>query len=616
MKTNILWLRNDLRLEDNTALIQAVESSYKENVSLTLLFHINTEQVKVASYSNDYFFSALYVFYKKLKDLAADLLFLYGEPETTFKAFLAENKNINKLFFNFSERGYGLKRDKKVLEIFKENNIEVVSFLDKHLHSAEEVLTADGNNYKVFTPYYRKWAALPKKSILQFDKEKFKSLINNEFANPNKAEFDSILEKRKYNLESICGEEQAAEELREFVEYNLANYHDIRDDIFLNATSKMSKYLTTGQISIRQIYYVVLELEYSKGAESYLRQLAWRDFYNMIYHYNPEQDKQEIIEKYRFIKWNDDKYAFNIWKYGLTGYPLVDAAMRNLRQTGEMQNRLRMIAASFLVKDLLIDWRMGEAYFKEILLDYDSASNIGSWQWVASTGTDACPYFRVFNPTTQAKKFDKKGTYIKSILPELNDVESKYIHEPHKSKVGELDYPQPIVIHKEQRLKILEMYTSSNPYHYSTNMKNEFIKRYTLYGLSKLKNASKKQLIDFHSENKYLYFTYNITIKNKLGKILAEKRAYTELYTDYKKTLIQLFEQQPTVKKTINAYQHIYGYFKNKLMAEEIEEYHQLLERYREDNTCNDDELRRFFNQLANKYQIDYIQNQSLLREF
>ncbi len=616
MKNNILWIRNDLRFEDNTALIKAVETSYEENASLTLLFHINEEQVKVGTFSNDYFFSALNVFYEKLKSLGGDLLFLYGEPEAAFQEFLKEHKKINKLFFNASERGYGLKRDQKAIEIFKENNVDVSYFFDGHLHSAEDILNGEGTNYKVFTPYYRKWSSLQKGSILKFDKKKFKRVINRNFTNSYRAEFENVLKNRKHNFEDICGEDKAFESLQEFINDNLVNYENNRDDIFADANSGVSKYLATGQISMRQVYYAVVEEGDSRGSEAYIRQLAWRDFYNMVYHYNPEQYHQEIILKYRSIKWNRDKYAFHIWKFGLTGYPIVDAAMRNLLQTGEMHNRLRMIAASFLVKDLLIDWRLGERYFSEMLIDYDSASNIGSWQWVASTGTDACPYFRVFNPTTQSKKFDPKGRYIKSVLDELVDIEEKYIHEPHKSKSVELDYPQPIVVHKEQRLRVLDMYKSENPYDYSTNMKDEFTKRYTLFEIAKLKNGSKKQLIQFHSNNKYLYFAYSIVLKDTLGQILSQKRRYSELYNDYKMVLIQLLEEKPTEKKTVNAYDHMYGYFKNCLNSDEISEYNKLLQAYRKCGNGDDAPLKRFFNKVADKYCVEYIKNQTLIIEF
>ncbi len=615
MKNNILWIRNDLRFEDNTALLKAVETCHAEKVSLTLIFHINTEQVKQNTYSDDYFFSALNVFLQKIKTLGGDLLFLYGSPERAFRDYLKTNKNIDKVFFNISECGYGAVRDNIVVDILKENNIKICSFYDKHLHSATSILNGQGCNYKVFTSYYKRWMLLPKRKFLRFDKAKFQAVCCSDFENSYKVEFDKILVNRKTNFEEFCGLEQAFAELELFIEQGLKNYQDKRDDVFADSNSNMSQYLATGQISIRQVYHAALESGLGDGAECFIKQLAWRDFYNMVYYYNPEQAEKEIIAKYRFINWNQDKYAFHIWKYGLTGFPIVDSAMRNLIKTGKMHNRLRMITASFLVKDLLIDWRMGEKYFKDMLIDYDSASNIGSWQWVASTGTDACPYFRVFNPTTQSKRFDANGYYIKSSIAEFVSVDRKYIHEPHKCKMVNLEYPEPIVEHKVSRIKVLEMYKSASAPNYTTDMKYEFIKRYTLYKLSQIKTGTKKDLIEFHSNNKYLYFKYSITLKDKLGQLLAEKKPYSELYLEYRKTLVKLFEETPDVKKAVNAYQHIYGYFKKQIDKSEKEQYQVIMEEYLQSDD-NEFDLRRFFRKLADKYNVEYIKNQTLLSEF
>lgn len=203
-----------------------------------------------------------------------------------------------------------------------------------------------------------------------------------------------------------------------------------------------------------------------------LKELAWRDFYHMIYFTHPEQKNYELIEKYRNMDWQKDEEALNKWQAGQTGYPIIDAAMRQLNQTGWMHNRLRMIVASFLTKDLLIDWRQGEAYFARQLIDYDAASNIGGWQWAASTGTDAVPYFRIFNPITQGKKFDKDGTFIKQFVPELAQLPLKFVHEPYLMTNQEqadlqivlgTDYPLPIVDHNEARKRALDLYSKIEP---------------------------------------------------------------------------------------------------------------------------------------------------------
>ncbi len=616
MKNNILWIRNDLRFEDNTALIMAVESTCsvdesKENTKLTIVFHINTEQVKIGTFSNDYFFSAFNVFYEKVKALGGDILFLYGNPEQAFQELFDEHSDIKEVFFNASERGYGLQRDKKVIEIIRRNNADVSCFLDKHLHGADKILNGKGKQYKVFTAYYRKWSSLQKRGILKFDYDKFKRVINKDFYNRHKSQYDNIIESLKYDFESDCGEDIALTKLYGFIDENLIDYEDNRDDPFLNSNSSMSKYLSTGQISIRKVYHLALEEGYAKSIECFIRQLAWRDFYNMVYHHNPKQAGEEIIEKYRGINWNHDIYAFYIWKYGLTGYPIVDSAMRELMRTGEMHNRLRMITASFLVKDLLVDWRMGEEYFKDMLIDYDSASNIGSWQWIASTGTDACPYFRIFNPNTQSKRFDDKARYIKSVLNELLDVEERYIHKPYKMSDFNVDYPKPIVEHNEQRLKALGMYRAQCAY--KSNFKNEFIKRYILFEFQKIKEAGKKALVEFHSDNKYLYFTYSIELKDKLGRLLAQKMEYEQLYREYKTVLCELLDKIPNIGKTINAYEHMYGYFKDLVDSHEKSEYKRLITKYREVAEIDDRALKEFFIELIDKYDVPYIKRQTLL---
>ncbi len=612
---NVYWIRNDLRLRDNTALHHAIDYCLKHNEKLTLIFHINTEQLKEGVYSNDYFFSALNVFYRKIKDMGSDILFLYGSPKDAFTDFIYKYKNVNRVFFNASERGYGLKRDREVYLILKNNGIEVERFLDKHLHSANEVLNGAGKNYKVFTPYYNKWMSLNKSSVLAFDSQGFSKVINSDFVCDNKDKFVSVLNNRWTHFDSVCGEELAIEKLNEFVKNEISNYEVSRDIPILDSTSRMSKHLSAGEISIRTIYSRVIEMEDTLGKETYIKELAWRDFYNMIYSINPKQQYEEIIEKYRDVKWLRDKYLLNIWKLGLTGYPIVDAAMRQLKETGFMHNRLRMIAASFLVKDLLIDWRMGEQYFSEMLTDYDSASNIGGWQWVASTGTDACPYFRVFNPTNQSKRYDKEGDFIKKYLPELRQVPKKYIHEPSKYEVEMSDYyPKPIVIHKEQRLKVLDMYSNFVDYkYYDFNTKNEYIKRLLLYELNKLKQSSIKELMEFHARNKYLYFAYDQSIKDKLGRVIATNTDYQETFINYKCQLFELLDKQPNKGNYINAYQHIYGYFKKIANYEERENFAILLRDY-EKNVLGVEVINRFLLDLARKYNMNYIMKQSILR--
>ncbi len=250
----------------------------------------------------------------------------------------------------------------------------------------------------------------------------------------------------------------------------MEKYEQQRDFPELNKTSRISRYLRTGELSIRTVWESLQASSNSNGKTAFEKELCWRDFYHMIYVAFPNQKEESIQENYRNIEWENNREYFQKWQAGQTGYPIVDAAMRQLKKTGWMHNRLRMITASFLTKDLLIDWRWGEKYFQQMLHDYDPASNIGGWQWAASTGTDAVPYFRIFNPTTQSEKFDKYGNFIREFVPELYSLPEKWIHQPENMTIDQQkeygvvigkDYPFPIVNHKERRKLALTKYEFS-----------------------------------------------------------------------------------------------------------------------------------------------------------
>ncbi len=261
--------------------------------------------------------------------------------------------------------------------------------------------------------------------------------------------------------------DEASKQLNRFIQDQLAAYHANRDFPAQLGTSRLSPFLRIGAIGIRTVYHAVRQAPNSLGQATFLKELAWRDFYNMVYVAYPDQKTQPIQKAFSQIEWVNNPDWFQLWKEGKTGYPIVDAAMLQLQKTGWMHNRLRMIVASFLTKDLLCDWRLGEQYFQQQLIDYDAASNIGGWQWAASTGTDAVPYFRIFNPVTQGKRFDPKGEFIKAYLPQLEHVPEKYLHEPWKmpknlqesvSCIIGTDYAQPIVDHAKQREQAIAKY--------------------------------------------------------------------------------------------------------------------------------------------------------------
>lgn len=470
MNISLVWIRNDLRFEDNTALIEAVKNAKKDE-KILMIFYLDPKQLKPISYSHDYFFCALNTFYKSCLEKKLNIYFLYGEIQTCFSELIREFHKINKIYFNIDDCGYGAVRDSKIKEFLKNRNIDIIACHDHHINSANEVLKEDELNYKVYTPYYNKWKEKSSCLIQSIDYDKLQKIILNDFSNKSedgRNKFNEILENIKNDFSKLTGEKIAKESLEDFVNNRLSIYDEIRDYPYIDGTSRISKFLSTGQLSIRQVYQSLLEAPNSKGKEIFIKELAWRDFYNMIYHFYPNQKNEEIIEKYRNIIWENDDEKFEKWKEGKTGFPIVDAAMRQLKKEGWMHNRLRMIVASFFTKDLLMDWRIGEEYFSQMLIDYDSASNIGGWQWAASVGTDAAPYFRIFNPSTQGKKFDPEGKFIKKYLPELKDIPLKYIYEPFKyakkiNKECKIDvekiYFEPIVNHKEQRLRAIEMFS-------------------------------------------------------------------------------------------------------------------------------------------------------------
>lgn len=469
MANSVVWIRNDLRFHDNIALIEAV-NDIKEKDKLIFIFYLDPKLLKIGTNSHDYFFSSLNNFYKRCLEKDLDIYFMHGDLLDSFEKLLKEFKDIEKIYFNIDESGYGKIRDQKISNFLKERKIEVLSYHDHYIHSAKEILKNDNSYYKVYTPYYNKWKEKFKYGVQDINYDKLMKVKSNDFKDKDKEgkkKFYELMDNINSDFSQLVGEEKAREALKDFAKDKLSQYDVNRDFPYIDGTSRLSHFLSTGQISIREVFSTATNSPFSRGREVFIKELAWRDFYNMIYHFYPNQYKEEIIPKYRNIDWSYNEEDFIKWKEGKTGFPIVDAAMRQLKEEGWMHNRLRMIAASFLVKDLLIDWRMGEKYFSEMLVDYDSGSNIGGWQWVASVGTDAAPYFRIFNPTTQGKKFDPEARFIKKYIKELNDIPKKYIHEPYRytkqlQKQYDIEieklYYKPMVDHKTQRLKALEMF--------------------------------------------------------------------------------------------------------------------------------------------------------------
>lgn len=466
--TAAIWFRRDFRLQDNTALFHVLSSVSKNNTKWIAFFHLDDPIVNNRSLSlhHDYFFQTLIQFKDRLKNLGIQLHIITGGIEQAFEKLINRYPALSEVYVNQDLVGEGMKRDQFVKKNY--SDLRFHFFEDSFITHPLQVLKPDGNPYKVFTPYYRAWSKVKKAPPLRLDE----SILSLYSTNDDVVDDDGEL--KLHQLKNLCsqsfdriGENHALERLEHFLKVLLLNYKAHRDQPALMGTSRLSPYLKVGALSARTILYTALERQDSEGRETLIKELAWRDFYYMVYYFNPESKQREVSEQYRSINWKQNIELLENWKRGETGFPLIDAGMRQLQKEGWMHNRLRMATASFLTKDYLIDWRLGEAYFAEMLIDYEPSSNIGGWQWAASVGTDPVPYFRVFNPVTQSRRFDEDGRFIRKYVSELKHVPTKYIHEPWKMPldvqvesacvIGET-YPYPSVDHKSQRLKAIELF--------------------------------------------------------------------------------------------------------------------------------------------------------------
>ncbi|MGY3777126.1 cryptochrome/photolyase family protein [Isobaculum melis] len=461
---SVMWFRQDLRLEDNTALKKAFDDPNE----LILLFQVNPSQFLENSLNHQAFFQSVAHFQKEVNK-PFHLQILYGDVLMCFNQLKKALPNWNTVYFNQNHCGSGHERDQMMRHFFKEKQISVVSCADHQLHAADEIKTKTNDDYKVFTPYYNQWIQRIKAAPIKVDLKK-DNVIKEVLFPEDEEKFAQLIQALPNKIYYLVGNQAAHQQLELFLSQHLVDYQIARDFPIQNKTSQLSPYLRTGEISIRTIWQRLKEQPASEGKETFIKELCWRDFYNMIYAAHPQQKDQPIQEAFTFIHWENNPIDFDSWKAGKTGYPIVDAAMRQLNETGWMHNRLRMIVASFLTKDLLIDWRWGEKYFQQMLIDYEPASNIGGWQWAASTGTDAVPYFRIFNPSLQSKKFDAKGEFIRKFVPELEKLPPAFIHEPQKMTGNEQQkygiflgetYPNPIVNHQEARKKAIARYELS-----------------------------------------------------------------------------------------------------------------------------------------------------------
>ncbi len=427
-KVSVMWFRRDLRLSDNAALYQALKSG--EPVVPVFIFDRNILD-KLPERKDrrvEFIHNALSGMQEQLTGMDSTLDVRYGFPEKIWED-LVKDYEIKAVYTNHDFDPYAIERDEKVKAFLHANNIGFHTFKDHVIFEKDEVTKDDGKPYTVFTPYSRKWkAALKGDSFQSYDTEKYFDA----FYKQDKKEIPTLKSMGFEGVEKPFPERVIKSEL-------IKKYKEQRDIPSIRGTSRLGVHLRFGTLSIRKLAAHVQSL-----SEGFLNELIWRDFYHMILHHFPHVGEGLAFKKqYDAIPWRNNEEEFQAWCKGQTGYPIVDAGMRELNETGFMHNRVRMITASFLVKHLLIDWRWGEAYFAQRLLDFDLAANNGGWQWAASSGCDAAPYFRVFNPTLQTEKFDPKFEYIRKWVPEFESLTK---------------YPQPIVDHKKARERVLEVY--------------------------------------------------------------------------------------------------------------------------------------------------------------
>ena len=425
-KMNIFWFRRDLRLNDNCGLFEALIAGQK-----VLPIFIFDQEILSKLPKDDarvsFIHQELENIHHQLKKIGSSLTVCVGKPKDIFNS-LSEKHQIETVFCNHDYEPYAIQRDLEIKELLRSKNINFKTFKDQVIFERNEITKKDGTPYKVYTPYSKKWLeSFEYQGIHFFPSEDHLTMCIEE----NTDQFPT-LEEIGFKKSSIkVASYTATSEL-------IDTYEATRNYPAKNSTSKLGTHLRFGTVSVRKM----VDKASKSNNITFLKELIWREFFMQILWHFPQTIKKSFKPKYDRILWKNNENDFDAWCKGETGYPLVDAGMRELNKTGFMHNRVRMLVGSFLCKHLLIDWRWGEAYFAEKLHDYEQSSNIGNWQWVAGCGVDAAPYFRIFNPTTQIQKFDKDLHYIKKWVPEFQEV----------------TYPSPIVEHKFARERCLKTY--------------------------------------------------------------------------------------------------------------------------------------------------------------
>ncbi|MEM8833464.1 MAG: deoxyribodipyrimidine photo-lyase [Pseudomonadota bacterium] len=472
-KTAIVWFRRDIRLSDNPALHAACKDGYNI-IPLYILDDENPpKDEKLGGAHRVWLHHSL----KSLdNDLSNHLVLQKGDAKKIIPD-LVKKTNADAVFWNRCYEPWRIDRDKEIKSNLKDNDIHVETFNGSLLWEPWHIKNQSGAFYKVFTPFYRKGCLQADPPREPLDKPTKISFGNTKDIGVSLDDFALLPDKEGEWHEHLIsqwdtGESGAQKRLKDFLDDGLNGYKDGRNHPSWNNVSRLSPYLNFGEISPNQAWYAAQERGTAEGWEKdrdhFLSELGWREFsYNLLYHF-PKLKWDNMQEKFNDFPWNDqDNDQLENWRRGRTGYPIVDAGMRQLYETGYMHNRVRMIVGSFLVKNMLTHWHKGEEWFWDTLVDGDPASNTASWQWIAGCGADAAPYFRIFNPILQSKKFDEKGEYIRRFVPELKEVPDEHIHAPWEAPQGILEmagitlgdtYPQPMMDHSDARDKAMEAY--------------------------------------------------------------------------------------------------------------------------------------------------------------
>lgn len=469
---SLIWFRQDLRVKDNPALINAAK--HKHVLPVYILDESIPDKAKLGGASKWWLHHALVSLSKALD---GNLLVVSGDPREILPT-LCEEHDIRFVYWNRMYEPWAIARDTSIKNDLKARNINARSSNGSLLWEPMQVLKKDETPYKVFTPYYKNGCLNAKHPRYPESKPNL-SFVNNIDTKLSKTMIAALdlLPRIKWDTQIKelwdVSEEGAQHKLARFINDAIEDYDDGRNVPSVSGTSLLSPYLHFGLLSSNQAWYAIHDAydgsREKKGVYVYLSELGWREFsYYLLFHFDDIQNNN-FNKKFDKFPWQQNKAHLQAWQKGNTGVPIVDAGMRELWQTGYMHNRVRMIVASYLVKNLLIDWREGERWFWDCLLDADSASNSAGWQWVAGSGADASPYFRIFNPILQGEKFDKQGEYVKKYCPELSALGKKFLHKPWEASAEELaeanivlgkDYPEPIVDLKATRVRALEAYST------------------------------------------------------------------------------------------------------------------------------------------------------------